>query len=138
MPVLYKVHEKRAFLMAALQQFAGSAFVSFEGDLSGTALLSMRDASCNETQALKRNTLWSKQDFVVLPLEADTLRPIMAAVGGTVPRNILHIQVEKDGKLELGVYDNFAPQMLFLGSSPPTTFVDNLLGDGVLSPWTKR
>lgn len=110
MPSLYKVHDKRRFLMAALRQLAGSAFVSFEGDLSGTALIEVTGASGDETKALKRNTLWPKQDFVVLSLEADTVGSIMSAVGGTVPRSILHIQVEKEGLLELGLYDNFAPK----------------------------
>jgi hypothetical protein len=35
-------------------------------------------ASSDETQVLKRNTLWPKQDFVVLPLEAEMVGPIMA------------------------------------------------------------
>lgn len=138
MQPFYKVRDKRAFLMAALRQLAGSAFVSFEGDLAGTALPSMKGAAGDETQALKRNTLWPRQDFVILPLEAETITSIMAAVGGTVPRNILHIQVEKHGKLELGVYDNFTPQALFLGSALPTTFVDTLQNDGVISRWTQR
>ena len=78
--------------MTALRQLAGSAFVSFEGDLAGTALSSIKGATGDETQALKRNTLRPRQDFVILPLEAETITSIMAAVGGTVPRNILHIQ----------------------------------------------
>jgi hypothetical protein len=67
------------------------------------------------TEVLKRNTLWPKQDFVVLPLEAKTVGPIVAAVGGTVPKSILHIQAEKCGRLELGFYDNFASKGMFFG-----------------------
>jgi hypothetical protein len=44
--------------------------------------------------------------------------PIMAAVGGTVPRGIIHIQVQKDGRLELGLYDNFAPKCMFFWARP--------------------
>ena len=118
MPNLYKVRDKRRFLAAALAELAGVAQVSFEGDLSSTSLFDVAGASSDETQVLKRNTLWPKQDFVVLPLEAEMVGPIMAAVGGTVPRGIIHIQVQKDGRLELGLYDNFAPKSMFFGTQP--------------------
>jgi hypothetical protein len=121
-----------------LQQLAGSAFVSFEGDLSGTALVGATGASGDETKALKRNTLWPKQAFVVLPLEAETVDLIMGAVGGTVPRSILHIQIEKDGRLELGLYDNFAPKGMFFGPALTPSFFGTLRNEGVLSPWTDR
>jgi len=124
--------------MAALRELAGSAFVSFEGDLSGTALIGATSASDDQTKALKRNTLWPKQDFVVLPLEAETVGSIMTAVGGTVPRSILHIQVEKDGRLELGLYDNFAPRGMFFGSAVTPQFIETLQNENVLSLWTER
>ena len=141
MPNLYKVRDKRRFLAAALAELAGVAQVSFEGDLSSTSLFDVAGASSDETQVLKRNTLWPKQDFVVLPLEAEMVGPIMAAVGGTVPRGIIHIQVQKDGRLELGLYDNFAPKSMFLGPSLTasfTSFIATLQEAGVLVNWTER
>jgi hypothetical protein len=78
MPPLYKVRDKRRFLAAALAELAGDAQVSFEGDLSMTSLSDVPGASNDETQVLKRGTLWPKQDFVVLPLEAEMVGPIMA------------------------------------------------------------
>ena len=138
MPLLYKVRDKRRFLAAALAELAGVAQVSFEGDLSSTSLFDVAGASSDETQVLKRNTLWPKQDFVVLPLEAEMVGPIMAAVGGTVPRGIIHIQVQKDGRLELGLYDNFAPKCMFFGSSLTSTFLATLQDAGTLVHWTER
>jgi hypothetical protein len=138
MPLLYKVRDKRRFLAAVLAELAGIAQVSFEGDLSSTSLFDVAGASSDETQVLKRNTLWPKQDFVVLPLEAEMVGPIMAAVGGTVPRGIIHIQVQKDGRLELGLYDNFAPKCLFFGSSLTSTFLATLQDAGTLVHWTER
>jgi hypothetical protein len=64
--------------------------------------------------------------------------PIMAAVGGTVPRGIIHIQVQKDGRLELGLYDNFAPKCMFLGLSLTSTFFATLQDAGTLVHWTER
>ena len=138
MPPLYKVRDKRAFLKAALEGLAGSAFVSFEGNLKGTGLLDLAGASVEETPALKRNTVRPRQDFVVLPLDAQTVGRMMAAVGGTVPRSILHIQVEKQGRLELGMYDNFAPNGIFLGPAVTRTFIETMKNGGLLSAWIER
>ena len=138
MSLLYKVRDKRRFLAAVLAELAGVAQVSFEGDLSSTSLFDVAGASSDETQVLKRNTLWPKQDFVVLPLEAEMVGPIMAAVGGTLPRGIIHIQVQKDGRLELGLYDNFAPKCMFFGSSLTSTFLATLRDAGTLVHWTER
>jgi hypothetical protein len=135
---LYKIRNKRAFLTAAFRELAGSAIVSFEGSLSGTGLLNVTGASGEETKVLKRNTLWPKQDFIVLPLEPDTAASIMVAIGGTVPRGILHIQVEKAGQLQLGVYDNFAPKAMLFGPALTPQIVANFQNDGLISSWTEK
>jgi hypothetical protein len=137
MPLLYKVRDKRRFLAAALAELAGDAQVSFEGDLSSTSLSDLAGASSDETQVLKRNTLWPKQDFVVLPLEAEMVRPIMAAVGGTVPRGLIHVQVQKNGRLQLGLYDNFAPKFMFFGPGLAPSFIATLQEARVLAHWTE-
>jgi hypothetical protein len=138
MPPLYKVRDKRRFLAAALAELAGDAQVSFEGDLSMTSLSDVPGASNDETQVLKRNTLWPKQDFVVLPLEAEMVGPIMAAVGGTVPRGLIHVQVQKDGRLQLGLYDNFDPNCMLLGPGLTPSFIATLQEAGVLTHWIER
>jgi hypothetical protein len=92
----------------------------------------MADASGNETAILKRNTIWPVQSFVVLPLEADRIKAIIAGIGGTVPRGILHIQIEKSGQLELGLYDNFGPDTSFFGPRLTSEFFGRLESEGVL------
>jgi hypothetical protein len=69
-----------------MRELVGTARISFEGDLNATAVAHLAGASADETEILKRNTLWPKQDFVVLPLETDLVGAIIAAIGGTVPR----------------------------------------------------
>jgi hypothetical protein len=138
MPLLYKVRDKRRFLSAALAELAGDAQVSFEGDLSMTSLSDVPGASNDETQVLKRGTLWPKQDFVVLPLEVEMVRPIMAAVGGTVPRGLIHVQVQKEGRLQLGLYDNFDPNCMFFGPGLAPSFIATLQEAGVLTHWIER
>ena len=86
----------------------------------------------------KNDTLWPKQDFIVLPLEAEMVRPIMAAVGETVPRGLIHIQIQKVGRLQLGLYDNFAPKFMFFGPGLTPSFIATLQEAGVLAHWTER
>ena len=80
---LRKIHDKRRFLIAAMEELAGTARTSFEGDLSATAVAHLAGASADETEILRRNKLWPKRDFVVPRLETDLVGAIIAVVGGT-------------------------------------------------------
>lgn len=128
----WKIRDKRKFLIAAMAELAGNAHISFEGDLGATQVLHLAGASGSETVVLKRNTMWPVQDFVVLPLEAALIKVIIAGIGGTIPRGVLHVQIEKDGQLELGLYDNFDPETSFFGSRLAPEFFDGLESQGVL------
>jgi hypothetical protein len=70
--------------------------------------------------------------IVVLPLELNLIPTIVAAIGGTIPRSILHIQIEKEGNLELGLYDCFTPEASFFGPKLKPDFFTSLESDGVL------
>jgi hypothetical protein len=124
--------------MAAMTELAGDAHISLEGDLHATLILHLARVSRSETPILKRNTIWPIQDFVVLPLEADLVKGILAGMGGTVPRRILHVQIEKSGHLELGLYDNFDPDASFFGSRLTPEFFKHLESEGILRQWTGR
>jgi hypothetical protein len=132
----WKVRDKREFLIAVMTALAGDAHLSLEGDLGSTQVLHMVGASVNETAILKRNTTWPAQDFVVLPLETDIIKAIIASIGGTVPRGILHIQIEKSGQLELGLYDNFGPDTSFFGPRLTPELFGRLESKGVLRKMT--
>jgi hypothetical protein len=125
---------KNQFLLAVMEKLAGDAMISFEGDLSGVRLFDIPGASIDETQVLKRNTLSPRQGFVVLPLEADTVQPILRAVGGTIPRSIIHIQIAKRDRLEFGAYDRFNPVTLVLGPALDVEFLNFLQKQGFLEP----
>jgi hypothetical protein len=49
--------------------------------------------------------------------------PIMAAVGGTVPRGLIHVQIQKEGRLQLGLCDTFAPKFMFFWTRPDTNIL---------------
>ena len=98
-----------------MQELAGDALVSFEGHLKGLGLLSLPGSSFQETRNLKRATKWPEQDFIVLPLEPPLIPLIVSAMGGTVSRRILHVQIEKRGVREFAAYDRFDPSCVVLG-----------------------
>ena len=57
---------------------AGGARISFEGDLRHCVFPPELPRSSAETFVLRRNTIAPVQDFVVLPLEPETIAPILA------------------------------------------------------------
>lgn len=132
------VRDKRRLLLAMMEALAGDAFISFEGNLHGLALLRMPGASQEPTTVLKRNTTWPKQDFVVVPLEPSMATTIISGIGGTVPNGILHIQIEKGGLLQFGAYDKFHPQCIVFGTAVKQELLESLVSESIISPYTGR
>ena len=132
------VRDKRRLLLAMMERFAGGAHISFEGDLKALRLSSIPGASKEETEALKRNTTWPKQDFIVLPLESSTSKTIVSAIGGTIPNTIIHIQIEKGGSIQFAAYDNFHPQCIVFHPAMEKAILESLVSEGVMSPYTER
>jgi hypothetical protein len=134
----WKVQDKRRLLLALMEELAGGAHISFEGDLRALTLSSLPGASGEPTVVLKRATIWPKQDFVVVPLEPSMGQKIIAAIGGTVPGAIIHIQIEKDGQLQFGAYDNFYPECIYFGSAVKEGVIQSLISQNVMRPFTER
>jgi hypothetical protein len=67
-----------------------------------------------------------------VPLEESTIRPMISAIGGSVPRNIIHVQIEKAGRLQFGAYDHFHPGCVSFGDAVSAAVLENLVSDGVL------
>ena len=132
-PKDWLIPDKTRLLLALMEELAGNTSrMSFEGELAPFQILSFSGASHQETAVLKRNTLWPRQDFVVVPLDRGTGPRILAAIGGHVPRRIRHIQIERAGILEFGAYDSFDPECLFFGPSIQGDFLAALMELGVL------
>jgi hypothetical protein len=55
-----------------------------------------------------------------------------------VSRRILHIQIEKNGNLELGLYDNFDPTSSFFGPRLTPEFFSRLKSEEILRQSTRR
>ena len=65
-------------------------------------------------------------------LNPESIQSLIKALGGTIPRSVLHIQIAKNGKLEFGAYDNFDPQTLFLGEAFSDELLNDLIEQGIL------
>ena len=69
--------DKPGLLTHMMRFLAGEARISFDGDLSRCEFPAVLPRSTDEDSILTRQTLSPRQDFVILPLEHDTIRPIL-------------------------------------------------------------
>jgi hypothetical protein len=127
------VKDKNRLLLTLMEALAGDAHLSSEGDLHGFRLMEIAGAGDQETTTLKRNTHWPQQDFIVVPLEPATVRSVFSAIGGNVPRRILHAQIEKRSNLAFGAYDQFQAGCVFFGPAVNCDLLNELVSSGVLS-----
>ena len=128
----WNVRDKSRLLLLLMNELAGAAHISLEGTLP-TAILDLPGASGLETETLKRGTLRPMQDFAVLPLELATVPDILRAIGGTIPRNILHVQIEKQGKLAFAAYDNFNPECIYFGDAISAELIERLISNKAIA-----
>ena len=126
------VRDKSRLLQAVIDELAGTAYMSLESDLTGFNLEQLAGVSLEETAILSRNTIWPKQDFLVIPLNASMSQEILSMMGGGVSRRVRHIQIENDGVLQFAAYDNFDPECLFWGAALNEEFQKSLVEQGIL------
>jgi hypothetical protein len=121
------------FLKLIMNQLAGNAHICFEGQTPILhRLLEIPGASDQETPILKRETAWPLQEFVIVPLETESIQPIFAKLGGSLPRAVIHITIEKDGERAFGAYDRFQPECICFGKAVTNEMLDSLIAQKVL------
>jgi hypothetical protein len=130
--------DKPGLLIAIMRALAGSAHISFEGDLSQCVFPPELAPRAYETPTLKRHTLVPKLDFVVLPLLPHTVQPILDVIlpNRLFMNDIIHIQIEKNGRLEFGSYDNFHPECIVCFLGVRMDLLNTLRDKGVIRSWT--
>jgi hypothetical protein len=127
------VLDKLGFLRRLMDALAGDGRMSLEGDLSRCNFADDVVLSREEVGVLKRNTLYPRQDFVVLRLEPDTVAAIFKQVmTAGLSRAIIHVQIERAGVLQLGAYDNFHPQSVVTGQGVSAMLLSELMSEGVV------
>jgi hypothetical protein len=127
------VRDKPAFLLRIMQELAGGAKMSLEGDLAKCEFAAEVILGHDETNVLKRNTILPKQDFIVLDLEPEVIDSIFKQImAAGLSRTIVHVQIERDGILELGAYDNFHPDCVVTRSGISTELLTELKSKHIL------
>ena len=131
--------DKPGLLIAMMRALVGDGYMSFEGDLSRCAFSAELAPSSDETAVLARHTSHPQQDFIVVPLEQDNIQAILDTIltDGRFMKDIIHIQIEKNGRLEFASYDNFHPDCVVCFHGISTGLLSRLQESGVIRSWTE-
>jgi hypothetical protein len=126
--------DRLAVLIAMLYELCGNAHISFEGDLSKHNFSFIPGSMSVETEVLKRATLLPELDFIIVALEINTIPLILDQLmrSKDVWRDIIHIQIERNGIIEFGAYDNFHPDCVVSGSNISRTLLEKLVSEGAI------
>ena len=118
-----------------MDALCGASALSLEGQLSKVSgtIAAMAGVGDDETPVLKRNTIAPIQDFVVLPLEWDTVETLKTTILNHLNLNddVIHVQIAKDGVHVFGIYDLDYPE-------PPNFLAASAVTDDVLKQWVSR
>lgn len=107
--------------------------MSLKGDLSTCEFPDSAIVSHDEVGVLKRNTIWPKQEFIILQLSPDTVGPIIEQImAAGLSRRIIHLQIERDGEILLGAYDNFHRECVVTGPQVSPELLNELQSDRVI------
>jgi len=127
--------DKPGLLLAMMKEFTNNSNISFEGSLDHLSFSSWPDVSTEETEALKRQTTSPQLDFVVLPLTEAIVHNIWKELSDKdhlVHEGIIHVQIESDGKLVFGGYDNFHPDCTVAYPGVSIGLLEKLKENGVI------
>jgi hypothetical protein len=135
----FRLHAKHKpeLLFAMMRTLAHEdSGISLEGRLLHTELTKIAGASLNETEVLKRNTTSPRVDFVVLPLTPGTAPKIEKAIASKVAfkdyAGIVHVQIERQGRLAFVACDHFHQDCVWVSEAVPATFLAELVNNRVL------
>lgn len=139
MKQVYRLRTKHRpeLLFAMMHALAGEdVWISFEGRLAHTDLVKIEGISFEETEVLRRGTLWPVLDFLVLPLKPALLATIEKAVVSKIAfsRNagIIHVQIESRGEIAFAAYDEFHEECVTAFSAVPEKLLAELVEKRVL------
>lgn len=127
--------DKPGLLHAVMEECASGSLISFEGSLESLGFINWPEISREETDSLKRQTLSPNLDFVVVQLNESTFPSIweeLAEKDHLVNEGIIHVQIEKDGKLVFGGYDNFHKECTVAYAGIPVELIDKLQEKGII------
>jgi len=121
------------FLQRLLRELATGTRLSLEGELSTCNFDERIVVSRQPVEKLPRNTNSPLLDFVVLALEPSGVEQVLSEISRMgLRRRIVHVQVERDGILEVGAYDNFHSECVTTGPAIRPGMLTQLRDAGVI------
>jgi len=133
-PIRYRLdaRDRPNLLFAMMRTFASEqSRIAFEGSLANTELYRLGGGSFDETEVLKRATTAPQIDFVVLPLTPTRVPEIEKAIRSKIAfagyRGIIHVQIEAEGEIVFGAYDNFGKDCVVVNGTISTDVLDDLV-----------
>lgn len=131
-----ETRERPRLLVAMMRALAAEdGMISFEGKLSQTELPQMAGVAYKEGGVLKRATLQPQLDFLVLPLTQKNVSALEEAILSKIAfghNGIIHVQIERNGKMAFAAYDNFDPACVVACSEVSPALLDELTKARVL------
>ena len=127
--------DKPALLLAVMKELVGNSIISFEGDLSNLELDKIESSRSDETEVLRRQTASPVLDFIVLPLTEKTLQEVWSEISQKdhlVNEGIIHVQIESEGELAFGGYDNFHRECTIAYSALSIEFLESMKELGII------
>jgi hypothetical protein len=116
--------------------------VAFEGNLATTELYRLEGSAHEEKPILKRATTAPGLDFVVLPLIPARVSEIEKAIRSKIAfdgyKGIIHVQIEANGELAFGAYDNFHPETVMIYGPIEKVALDELVTNRMLKSYAQR
>jgi hypothetical protein len=133
-------HRPRLWAAMMHARAAENTNVSFEGMLSHTELAQMEGVGHEESDVLKRSTLQPKRDFRILPLTPQNVSAIVKAITSKIAfgnRGIIHVQIERNGKMAFAAYDNFDRECVVAYPAVSSASLHELTMTGVLRSYIR-
>ena len=127
--------DKPGLLLAMMRQFQDQSNISFEGSLGQLTCFSWPAASYEENQVLKRQTTSPELDFVVIPLTEQSVKDIwkeLCEKDHLAHEGIIHVQIENNGRLVFGGYDNFHRECTVAYPGVPLELLEKLKEQGII------
>ncbi len=121
-----------SFLHRLMIELGTDASMSLEGDLRRCRFPEAVIVSRSACPPLVRDTLWPKQDFVILRLTPDSVEPIFGQImAAGLERAILHVKIQRGGLLQFSAADNFG-YGCWTGPNVRAEFLEQLVKEGLV------
>jgi hypothetical protein len=126
---LLQVEKALPLLQKVIHTIGAGGRCSFEGDLSKIDL--------DDVHGIVRRSGPGASSTVIIPLNAETISQILPDLLNRIGlrKNVLHIEIEKEGKLLFAAYDQFDEDCVWISEVVGIEFLESLKRDGVITEY---